>query len=120
MKKILVCVKQKSEGCDYTIACGKSYYITEGLSKEKVIEEIIYPNGRDETLYGDEFDSALEGEHALSEIIVVPLDGVEVTTVDCEGFLDVIKGIREEQKSKTNKEEELELLKKLKEKYPDH
>jgi hypothetical protein len=57
------------EGCDYTIGCGMRYDIVEEETIEDVVERAAFPDGRNE-------GSALEGEMALTEILIAPLEHV--------------------------------------------
>ena len=71
-KIYLICKKQKSGGCDYSIACGMSYVFFriekfEGTSDEAIsyfMKEIAYPDGIDERF-------ALEGDLDLEEVLIV-------------------------------------------------
>lgn len=72
MTKYLVCKKQKGEGCDYTIGCGMRYDFIEADSVDDAIEKTIYPDGRRER-------SALDGDMALNEILIIPAEYVIFT-----------------------------------------
>ncbi len=107
--KYLVCRKQDGDGCDYTIGCGMAYSFIEASSIEDVIEEIIYPDGRDEYC-------ELEGENALDEILVIPADAV--ITVDVSSLLKGIEASTQEAAKAKEQEVELAQLKRLQAKYP--
>ena len=94
--KFLVCQKQPGEGCDYTIGCGMRYDIVEADSKEEVIENIIFPEGRDEYC-------ALEDDNAIDELLVINITNSEIVT---EVDLWELKGevIEEREKEKRDSE----------------
>lgn len=68
--KYLVCEQQNGEGCDYTIGCGMTYSIWEADSEEDLIEQVLYPDGK-------EGWCSLEGEEAREEILYVPADNLK-------------------------------------------
>ena len=107
--KYLVCKKQYGEGCDYTIGCGMLDVI-EAFSPENAVEQTIYPYGRDRV-------SALEGEMALKELLIIPVE--YVTSVDLKGIILEIENERKRQFAEQQQERELAELKRLKAKYGD-
>ena len=106
--RFLVCKKQKGEGCDYTIGCGMVYEIIEAVDSEAAIEKIVWPYGHDEI-------SALEGEFALEEILLV--GPAVIKTVDVEGIAALIKKQRQLERALREKEDELTEYRRLEEKY---
>jgi len=107
MMQYLVCVKS-SEGCDYSIGCGMRYNLVEAESREAVIESVVWPDGREEY-------SSVEGELALTEILIIPAS--DVVSVDIEGILADINTAAEEQQQQSITANELATLQMLKDKY---
>lgn len=106
--KYLVCKKQHGDGCDYTIGCGMRYDFVEANSIEEVTESEIYPDGRDEWC-------ALDGESALSEILIIPVDNI--TRVDIDELVKVRKQEVEEEKQLAIEAAEKAELARLSKKY---
>jgi hypothetical protein len=109
-KKFLVCKKQQSKGCDYTIGCGMTYEYINADSVEDAIEKTVYPDGKDEI-------SSIEGDDGenLVDILIIPSDYVH--TVDMESEIELIEQIKKQEQEQAEKESELALLEKLKKKY---
>lgn len=103
----LVVKKQRGEGCDYTIGCGMRYDWVEATSMEEVEDKTIWPDGP--------FESSLEGEMGLCEILIIPRDCVHV--MDVNGISDLIAIHRKSENEAKNREKELAELKRLREKY---
>lgn len=112
--KYLVISDQGTQGCDYTIGCGVNYEFLEADSIESLLEEIFYPDGREET---DGYSSALDddSEYSLENIFIIPAE--QVIKVDLERYKKEQKQERIKQKEAKKEKEELELLAKLEEKY---
>lgn len=106
--KYLYCKKQHGQGCDYTIGCGMRYGFIEAQTIEDAVNRLIYPNGKDEI-------SALEGEMALKEIILIPAENVFIVDVDIEA--DKIKEMRKRENETANEMRELAEFRRLKAKY---
>jgi hypothetical protein len=79
--EFLVCEKMTGEGCDYTIGCGMRFDFIEAESIAEAAEKTVWPDGRDEYC-------ALEGEQALSNILIVPAE--YVTVVDVHGLKQTV------------------------------
>jgi len=73
--KYLVCRKQEGEGCDYTIGCGMRFGYYEADTVEDLIEEISYPDGREESC-------ALLGEQELTELLIVPFNYIRAIDIE--------------------------------------
>ena len=110
MKKFMVMQKQHGYGCDYTIGCGMRFDVMEAESKEALIEEIIFPDGRDEC-------SAVEGDSELKELLVVEMDSVE--SVDLSKFKELVDDIKEERYRREKDEEDRKEYERLQEKFGD-
>lgn len=82
MPQFLVCIKQDGEGCGYTIGCGMRFDFIEADDLHDAIEKTVWPDGREET-------SSLEGEMALTTILVIPFENV--TSVDVKSMTEKIK-----------------------------
>lgn len=106
--KYLYCKKQHGEGCDYTIGCGMCYGFIEAQSIEEATDSLIYPNGKDEI-------SALEGEMALKEIILIPAEAINIVDVDTR--VAEIKEMRKRENEVANEIRELAEFRRLKSKY---
>ena len=106
--RFLVCKKQKGEGCDYTIGCGMVYEFVDALNEDDAVDKIVWPNGHDEL-------SALEGEFALDEILLV--GPAIIKTVEIDEIAALIKKQRRLESELRKKEEELADYIRLKEKY---
>lgn len=96
MKKFLVCRKQNAMGCDYTIGCGMHFDFYESENKETLIQELLYPDGPDER------SCALEGEFALSDLIIVDYEYVD--SIDLYPYIKAMKDKDEADKLKQEKE----------------
>jgi len=106
--KWLICKKQYGEGCDYTIGCGMTFEIVEAETKEDILEQTIWPDGKDEF-------SMFETESAIETLLITPYDPkcvVELKPIEKE-----IKDSRIKEKDAENKNKELAELKRLQEKY---
>lgn len=106
--KFLVCKKQAGYGCDYTIGCGMVFEYEEAETIEKLIEAVLWPDGRNES-------SALEGEDALVELLVVPVEFV--LDLNLPAFKREIKQMRIWETEKFIAAEELAELARLQAKY---
>mgnify|MGYP001562524102 CR=1 FL=1 len=106
--KYLVCKKQHGDGCDYTIGCGMRFDVIEALSLEDAIEQTIYPSGRNNF-------SALEGEEALEELLIIPAE--YATSVDLKSMTLEIESERKRQAEEQQRNKELAELERLKAKY---
>ena len=72
--KYLVCEKMIEEGCDYTIGCGMRYSFIEAGTVEEAAFQLVWPDGVGEY-------SAVEGEMALGEILIVPAEHVRSVNI---------------------------------------
>lgn len=109
--KFLVCQKQHGEGCDYTIGCGMTYSIHNAVDREQLIEDILYPEGRG---HEDEY-CVMEGDEALQELIIIPVDDDSLEYVDLEKIvIDMMKDKKDKDKQdlEDKEREEFERLKK--------
>jgi hypothetical protein len=109
--QFLVCRKQHGEGCDYTIGCGMAFGVIDADSIEDAQEKIIYPEGLDEY-------SALEGDYALSELLIVPYDAV--LDVELTSIAETIKDRNNQAEQNEKVKSDLAELDRLKAQYPDH
>lgn len=82
--------------------------IVEASSIENAIEQTVYPDGRDKF-------SAIEGEMAVKEILIVPAENI--TTVDVKSMAQEIEIERKHQAAEAQKAKELAELKRLQSKY---
>ena len=96
------------EGCDYTIGCGMRFYWTEANSHEDAQEKTIWPEGHDEY-------SSLEGEMALSEILIIPAD--KVFSVDVQTVKSKVEQIRNIEADTAKENKERSELQRLQAKY---
>jgi len=107
--KYLVCKKQQGVGCDYTIGCGMRFDFIEADSLQSALEKILWPDGLDER-------SALEGDEALTELLLVP--SCHVYTVNLVEELHSICEIKRKRAAQKLEAQERAELKRLKNKYP--
>ena len=76
--RFLICKKQSGEGCDYTIGCGMRFDWIEADSVDAAIEKTVWPDGHEE-------ENALEGEMALTDILIIPAEHVITIPVSAMG-----------------------------------
>jgi hypothetical protein len=104
----LVCLKQRGEGCDYTIGCGYIFKYLDAASIDEAVEQIVWPEGR---VHG----SNLEGEDALETILIIPSE--YVVTVDVEAIREEVLAYRAQEKADQERTKEIAQLNRLMAKY---
>ena len=107
----LVCLKQRGEGCDYTIGCGYIFKYIDADSVDDAAERIVWPEGR-------MHESALEGEYALETILIVPRECV--VTADVDALRKEVLACREQENADQERTKELAQLNRLMAKYYPH
>jgi hypothetical protein len=110
----LVIRNQGNQGCDYTIGCGINYEFMEADTIDAILEEIFYPDGREE-LDGYSYVLDDDSEFSLDEILIIPTE--HVIKVDLDRYKKAYKDREETEKQIQKEAEEKALLAKLEAKY---
>ena len=99
--KFLICLKQSTEGCDYTIGCGMKFEVIEASSLEDAKEKVIYPEGLEENSIFENTDISYD------DIKIVSME--HVFNLDVEGMEEqILKKRREKEEEEKRLEDEAE------------
>ncbi len=110
MKKYLVCLSG-NEACDHSsIGCGSVYYFVTAENIQEVEEGIVWPDGKDEYC-------SFSAEDPIKEIIIIPIESEKLHYTDIKKYIRENYMIREAARKDEEKEKDLEILARLKEKY---
>lgn len=85
--KYIVLLKQKNEGCDYSIGCGMRFDEVEAESDEDLVEKVIWPECK-------ESYSILECEEKIAVFMFAPANTFK--TVDIDSILKHIESNKKE------------------------
>ncbi len=109
--KFLVCERQESPGCDYTIGCGMRYGFIDAENIDDAIQKTVFPDGPDEL-------PTFLWDGGMAEILIVQIDAsTSYSWVDIDSLKAQHDEAESEEKRKATEVNERALLDKLRKKY---
>lgn len=102
-------VRQKGQGCDYTIACGKAWFVIEGEQPADVTLNALK--------YLEDEGFCSDGEREL-DIVLLVSDGAELNLLTAyRNRINELKQQSKENQARIDRENELAELARLQDKY---
>lgn len=115
MKKFVICITGRGEGCDYTIACNKTYYTDKAKSVDDLIKA-LHEEWSDD--YGRVYMSDCgDRELTYEEVTVYEYVSERDISDDLRNLIKADKNKESEKEKLASEQAEKELYNNLKKKY---